>query len=427
MKFLETHFEDYIASNHNKSLHPKIEKIFKKSLPDKVKNLKNIILYGPKGVGKYTQALQCIKRYSNSELKYEKRLTINSNKENFIIKISDIHFEVDMSLLGCNSKVLWNDIYNQIIDVVSTRVDTTGIILCKYFHKIHSELLDIFYSYMQSQLFNKIKLLFIIITEHISFIPDNILNNSQIISIPRPSLLLYNKCVNSIHTNKNVYLYPHVTNSVNSIIQSHYVDIVDENHSIDYKSNTDIQNNNTSSPTSSVVHNSSIPQPSIKQKKTIKNDTINVDTINVDTINVDTICNSKIKEYILISNNYKNLTSLSNIKNVIVDTNELTNPHECICNNIIESIQNPDTINFLKFRDILYEILIYDLDINECIWYILSCLIKTDVLNKDNITDVLLKTFIFFQYYNNNYRPIYHLENYMYNLITIINGYKTCT
>jgi len=397
MKFLETHFDDYIASNHSKSLHPKIEKIFKNSFPDKITNLKNIILYGPKGVGKYTQALQCIKKYSNSELKYEKRLTINSSKENFIIKISDIHFEVDMSLLGCNSKVLWNDIYNQIIDVVSTRVDTTGIILCKYFHKIHSELLDIFYSYMQSQLFNKIKLIFIIITEHISFIPDNILNNSQIISIPRPSLLLYNKCVNSIHTNKNVYLYPHVTNSVNTIIQSHYVDIVDENHSIDYKNNNDIQNKNTSS----IVHNSSISQPSIKQKKTIKNDTINVDTI----------CNSKIKEYILVSNNYKNLTSLSNIKNVIVNTNELANPHECICNNIIESIQNPETINFLKFRDILYEILIYDLDINECIWYILSCLILREVLNKNNITDVLLKTFIFFQYYNNNYRPIYHLEN----------------
>jgi hypothetical protein len=128
-----------------------------------------------------------------------------------------------------------------------------------------------------------------------------------------------------------------------------------------------------------------------------------------------------------VSENYKNLTSLSNIKNVIVNTNELTNPHECICNNIIESIKNPHTINFLKFRDILYEILIYDLDINECIWYILSSLIQTEVLNKDNITDVLLKTFIFFQYYNNNYRPIYHLENYMYNLITTINGYKTCT
>jgi hypothetical protein len=367
-------------------------------LPEKVENLKNIILYGPKGVGKYTQALQCIKKYSNSELKYEKRLTINSNKENFIIKISDIHFEVDMSLLGCNSKVLWNDIYNQITDVVSTRTDTTGIILCKYFHKIHSELLDIFYSYMQRQSFNKIKLIFIIVTEHISFIPDNILNNSQIISIPRPSLGYYNKCVNSMHPNKNAHMYA----SANGIASS----AVEPIHSQHDDSDNDNDSNNDSDDDSD-SNSDTIPSSKKSKHKSIASAS-----------NVASI---------VVSENYKNLTSLSNIKNVIVNTNELTNPHECICNNIIESIKNPDTINFLKFRDILYEILIYDLDITECIWYILSCLIQTEVLNKDNIIDVLLKTFIFFQYYNNNYRPIYHLENYMYNLITTINGYKTCT
>jgi hypothetical protein len=403
MKFLETHFDDYIASNHRESLHPKIEKIFKNSLPEKVENLKNIILYGPKGVGKYTQALQCIKKYSNSELKYEKRLTINSNKENFIIKISDIHFEVDMSLLGCNSKVLWNDIYNQITDVVSMRTDTTGIILCKYFHKIHSELLDIFYSYMQRQSFNKIKLFFIIITEHISFIPDNILNNSQIISIPRPSLGYYSKCVNTMHPNKNAHMYAsaNANATANSVIEPIYSHHNDSGSDIDSDNHGDDQ------------YNESLPYTKKSKNKSV------ACTSNTGSVSASVS--------VSVSENYKNLTSLSNIKNVIVNTNELTNPHECICNNIIESIKNPDTINFLKFRDILYEILIYDLDINECIWYILSCLIQTEVLNKDNITDVLLKTFIFFQYYNNNYRPIYHLENYMYNLITTINGYKTCT
>lgn len=394
MKFLETHFDDYIASNASEPLHPKIEKIFNTSLPEKVENLKNIILYGPKGVGKYTQALQCIKKYSNSGLKYEKRLTINSNKENFIIKISDIHFEVDMSLLGCNSKVLWNDIYNQITDVVSMRVDTTGIILCKYFHKIHSELLDIFYSYMQRQSFNKIKLFFIIITEHISFIPDNILNNSQIISIPRPSLGYYNKCVNTMRPNKNVHMY--ASPAASYAIEPIYIEHGDSNGN---------SNGNSEGEDEDQYNKSS---SSIKNSKHTS------------------VASTSNPVFISVFDNYKNLTSLSNIKNVIVNTNELTNPHECICNNIIESIQNPETINYLRFRDILYEILIYDLDINECIWYILSCLIKTEVLNKDNIADVLLKTFIFLQYYNNNYRPIYHLENYMYNLITIINGYKTC-
>jgi len=102
----------------------------------------------------------------------------------------------------------------------------------------------------------------------------------------------------------------------------------------------------------------------------------------------------------------------------------LTNPHECICNAIIENIKNPDKIEFLTFRDILYDILIYELDINECIWYILTALIRGNLVSESSMSDILLKTNIFFQYYNNNYRPIYHLENYMYNLITIVNGYK---
>ena len=326
MKFLETHFDDYIVSNKKCSLHPKLNKLYE-SFPSKIDNLKNIIFYGPKGVGKYTQALSCIKKYSSSELKYEKRLTINSNKENFILKMSDIHFEVDMSLLGCNSKILWNDIFNQINDVVSTRVNTHGIILCKYFHKIHSELLDIFYSYMQSQSISRIKLIFIIITENLSFIPDNIINNSQIINIPRPKISNYAKCFST--------------------------------------------------------------NPAVVE--------------NLKGIDTSTILN---------------------IKNIVTNINSLTNPHECICNAIIENIKNPDKIDFLTFRDILYDILIYELDITECIWYILMTLIKDDLITDDMISNILLKTNIFFQYYNNNYRPIYHLENYMYNLITTINGYK---
>ena len=65
MKFLETHFDDYLVSNKRCSLHPKMNKLYE-SFPSKVENLKNIIFYGPKGVGKYTQALSCIKRYTTN-------------------------------------------------------------------------------------------------------------------------------------------------------------------------------------------------------------------------------------------------------------------------------------------------------------------------------------------------------------------------
>ena len=73
----------------------------------------------------------------------------------------------------------------------------------------------------------------------------------------------------------------------------------------------------------------------------------------------------------------------------------LTDPHECICNAIIDNIKNPDKIDFLAFRDILYDILIYELDINECIWYILTELIQSNRINEDNISNILLKTNIF--------------------------------
>ena len=65
--------------------------------------------------------------------------------------------------------------------------ENTGIIVCKYFNEIHSELLDSFYSYMQTLTNIKIDLKFILLTEEISFIPDNILNAAGKV-VRRPSL-----------------------------------------------------------------------------------------------------------------------------------------------------------------------------------------------------------------------------------------------
>ena len=150
MKFIHNSFDSYLQEYDKANLHPKLLNVFK-SFPDDITKMRNIILYGPENSGKYTQFLQSIRKYSNSKLKYEKKLQIESNKQDFFIKISDIHYEVDISLLGCNAKVLWNTIFNQIIDIILTKPKKNGIIVCKNFHTIHSELLDIFYSYMQKK------------------------------------------------------------------------------------------------------------------------------------------------------------------------------------------------------------------------------------------------------------------------------------
>ena len=319
-KFYETHFEDYLNTNNKRDLHQKIDKEVFSKLPKKIEELPNIIVYGPKGIGKYTQVLKMLKRYSPSELKYEKKVTVNFNKSQLFYKVSDIHIEVDMSLLGCNAKILWNDIYNQLIDIACIKENKTFVIVCKNFQEIHSELLDNFYSYMQTTYYMSVKLIYVLVSDQISFIPDNIVSMSRIIHIARPNKTTYNKCIS----------------------------------------------------------------------KKIKSD-------------ID-------------------INHITNIKNIHSKITQLMNPHEVTCNKILNCINNYNDMLFSQLRDLCYDIFIYNLDIYECIWYIIRCLTQEKKIPNDKISDVLIYAFNFFKYYNNNYRPIYHLENYILYLIRVTNG-----
>ena len=171
------------------TLHIKNNTIYK-SLPTDINLLNNLIFYGPTGSGKYIQVLKLLEKYSNSKLKYEKKLMLAFNKQEYFYKLSDIHIEVDMSLLGCNSKLLWNDLYYHILDIIKVKPEKKFIIVCKNFNDIHSELLDVFYSYMQdlkSISNTPIILKYILITSDLSFINDSILNLCDIIPIPKPN------------------------------------------------------------------------------------------------------------------------------------------------------------------------------------------------------------------------------------------------
>ena len=320
MKFYETHFEEYIQENKRVNLHPKLDKIYEK-FPKTLEEFKNVIFYGPSGTGKYTQMLKSIKSYSPSELKYEKKISLTYNKQQYFFKISDIHYEIDMSLLGCNSKLLWHEIYQQIIDIISAKADKSGIIVCKYFHEIHSELLENFYSYMQLNISIPVQLKFILVTEEISFIPDNIINCCEIITISRPAKTSYIKSIKS----------------------------------------------------------------KLPSKLEIEN--------------------------------------ITNIKNLHLYNEDLMLQYRIICNKIIGCIINVNDLQSLKFRDTIYDIFIYNLDITDCIWYILSSLVKQEKIKREQMSNILIRTYSFFQYYNNNYRPIYHVENYLLYLAKLIHNF----
>lgn len=315
MKTLDNHFENYINVNTN-TLHPKLESIYNK-LPDKLNDIPNLILYGPGGVGKYKQALQIINKYSPSNLKYEKKISLLFNKNNYTYKISDVHLEVDMDLLGCNSKQLWHEIYNNYVDIVSAKTQHHGIILCKNFQDIHSELLDLFYSYMQKLPVSYYNIKFILITEQLSFIPDNICNSSYVINIPRPSKSQY---IKTIH------------------------------------------------------------KP---------------------------VCTNKI----------------DNIKNILLELNINTN--QTLIDRLYNVVINNE-FSFSEVREILYDVFIYNINVYDFIWCFIKKLVDNEKLKAPDLDTLMNKTADFLQLYNNNYRPIYHLEKYIYCLLIKINGYSEC-
>tara|TARA_Y100000816_G_C26086628_1_gene573549 strand:- start:371 stop:1312 length:942 start_codon:yes stop_codon:yes gene_type:complete len=306
MKQNSNSFDDYLTNYNLKNFHPELDEIKEKVKKNSV--FPNLIVYGPCGSGKYTQTLSIISNSFNNDLKYEKKMWIKNQKDDYYIKISDIHYEVDMYLLGCNAKQLWSDIFIQIKDSIEMSTNKFGIIVCKNFHNINNELLEIFYSFMQNNNFNCV-IKYILITEHISFINKNIIQNCSIVSVEK--------------------------------VQNKYLKYLNKK--------------------------------------------------------------------------YKN-TEISNLKNVISNTKQI-NKTELIVKNLY-SILNKKDLDYMKLRENIYDLFIYEIPICNCIMEIM----KKINLDPDNeeIGKILISMISFFKYYNNNYRPITHVEKYLINMSKLI-------
>lgn len=480
-KYYETSYLDYVKSFNRHNIHPELDQL-RQHLPHTISELPNIIIYGPGGSGRYTQALSIISKYSPSQLRYEQKIYINYEKQekntsvsicgritntpddsegvedlaeydmafeevsdidtsddettdvdsnedeeelinikstthvpnkrktttikpkikttkpstskvkpppiskkkqiekktdsqtkkktstestqitigkarakigtlpvqhtpssrcekkngttqikrgsnDFVYHISDIHYEIDMPSLGCNAKFLWHELFHHIIDIVMLSPSRSGIILCKNFHLIHNELLAVFYSYMHHPVYHQynIHLRFVLISEHVCFLPNDILDSCHIVSVRRPSLESYKSIVTT---------EPTIT------------------------------------PNSMVAANLSI----------------------LDAIDLTTITNIK-EVYGLVR-----IQSVSNIpEDMFV---KITAP-------LYTMITNPNEIDIYALRTKLYNLLIFNIDVYETIWYIFSRLIEDGHIHNKL---VLKDMFVYFRHYNNNYRSIYHLE-----------------
>ena len=113
------------------------------------------------------------------------------------------------------------------------------------------------------------------------------------------------------------------------------------------------------------------------------------------------------------------------MKNINASVRQLMRPYERVCENILELMLDVEKLKFMELRDKLYDIFIYSLDITDCIWYILEKVISLKLLNETQISCSIDRIYQFLYLYNNNYRPIYHLESFIFYLITQIHGFTT--
>ena len=304
------------------------------------KNFANYIFYGPSCSYKYKNALKLLQHFSPSNLKYEKKLHIDLAKIDFYIKISDIHYEIDVENFIYNSKSSWNDIYSVIYNSIASSCNKKGYIVFRNFDKINYDLLELLYNYMQKELFSSLTIKYIIITESISFIPFKITNMCKVLYFSKLNKrTIYGLC------NKNNRQF------------------------LKY-----LSANNTNNDSTKQLYNK--------------------------------VNNPNIFSYLDISNNLKYIEN-----------------HKSICDTYIELITSSN-YNIKNIRTLLYDILIYHLNCHECFYYIIKTLIQKNLILTNKISDLIFNSLIFFKNYNNNYRPIFHLESFTLYLIELINENK---
>lgn len=291
--------------------------------------LANTIFYGPPGVGKYSLILKYIRKYSDSRLKYNRKLSLTFDTKTYQFQMSDVHYEIDMAIFTYNSKLLWHEIYQQLQEAITT-TGKPGIILCKNFHEINNELLENFYNYMQHPLIT-----FLFMTEHVSFIPDNILQSSHMVYVPRPSKEAYTRVCHLVAA--AAAAVPDATNDDDDPTRV-------------------------------------CPEAKVRMTRETEVD----------------------------------ISSIINIK-----CPSMTATHLPACHQLIKYMEDHGNFDYFTFRNHIYTMLVYNMDVYGSVWYVMRHFIQTQQYPVSVISEILEQLVKFLHLYNNNHHNIYHIEYFL--------------
>ena len=111
----------------------------------------NYLIYGPSNTSKYETAKKICMEISPSKLNYSRKVELDINDNLYYFTITDVHIEIDFEILGKNSYNIWISFYNYMCEIC---INKKYYIICKNFHYIKCELLEIFHIFLRNKNIN---------------------------------------------------------------------------------------------------------------------------------------------------------------------------------------------------------------------------------------------------------------------------------
>jgi hypothetical protein len=124
---------------------------------------------------------------------------------------------------------------------------------------------------------------------------------------------------------------------------------------------------------------------------------------------------SFLEENILNSITIKRIDNKPNINNI---NNDTIHSNVLYIDEIVDLIINKNK-TFIEIREKIYNLLIKNYNIHDCIYQIFYKLVELEYIDKDNVNTIFKKLVHILRKYNNNYRSIFHLEHLIIFLMNI--------
>ena len=129
-------------------------------------------------------------------------------------------------------------------------------------------------------------------------------------------------------------------------------------------------------------------------------------------------------EYIFLINNISCLPTELIDRCTIIPFDNTNLSHKKVENTYVvkltDIIINHKSFNVITTRNVLYDMLIYQINIYETIYNLLKHISYTETISNEKTIKLMKSINSSLQLYNNNYRSIYHIESIIVSFITIL-------